>query len=101
MGMVATRFNSLDTFILQDNDDDVDEEDRYDDFDPRKPPPPGAGFDPTQFSGDPIALMKAAKKGKVLMLFVTVAGKPSRKDTEQITSRWQTSLFNAQFQVER
>ena len=54
-----------------------------------------------QFKGDPIALMKAAKKGKVVMLFVTVAGAPSRRETEQITARWQTSLFNAQIQVER
>jgi len=45
--------------------------------------------------------MKLAKKGKVLMMFATVAGTPTRKDTEAITARWQTSLFNAQFQVER
>ena len=48
-----------------------------------------------------MTLMRAAKKGKVVMMFVSVAGTPTRKDTEQITSRWQTSLFNAQFQVER
>ena len=82
-------------------DEDIDEEDRYDDHDPRKPPPPTGGFDPLQFKGDPMALLKQSKKGKVVMLFVSVAGMPSRKDTEQITARWQTSLFNAQFQVER
>lgn len=48
-----------------------------------------------------MALLKQSKKGKVVMLFVSVAGTPSKKDTEQITARWQTSLFNAQFQVER
>lgn len=85
----------------QDNDEDIDEDDRYDDNDPRKPAAPGPGFDPTQFKGDPIAIMKLAKKGKVVMLFVTVAGSPTKKETEQITGRWQTSLFNAQFQVER
>lgn len=89
------------THFLQENDDDIDEDDRYDDHDPRKPPPPTGGFDPLQFKGDPMALLKQSKKGKVVMLFVSVAGTPSRKDTEQITARWQTSLFNAQFQVER
>lgn len=89
------------THFPQENDEDIDEEDRYDDHDPRKPPPPTGGFDPLQFKGDPMALLKQSKKGKVVMLFVSVAGTPSRKDTEQITARWQTSLFNAQFQVER
>ena len=63
--------------------------------------PSGGGFDPLQFKGDPISLLKMSKKGKVIMMFVSVAGNPSRKDTEQITARWQTSLFNAQLQVER
>ena len=79
----------------------MEEEDRYDDNDPRKPPPPGGGFDPQQFKNDPMALLKASKKGKVIMMFVSVAGNPSKKETEQITARWQTSLFNAQFQIER
>ncbi|XP_020608414.1 LDLR chaperone boca-like [Orbicella faveolata] len=98
-------YNEADLYKLLDqweeNDEDIDEEDRYDDHDPRKPPPPTGGFDPLQFKGDPMALLKQSKKGKVVMLFVSVAGTPSRKDTEQITARWQTSLFNAQFQVER
>lgn len=95
----ADLFKLLDQW--EDNDEDIDEDDRFDDNDPRKPAAPGPGFDPTQFKGDPIAIMKLAKKGKVVMLFVTVAGSPTKKETEQITGRWQTSLFNAQFQVER
>lgn len=87
--------------MFQENDEDIEEDDRYDDFDPRKPASPGPAFDPTQFKDDPMALMKLAKKGKVLMMFATVAGSPSKKDTEQITARWQSSLFNAQIQVER
>ncbi|KAJ7394046.1 Chaperone for wingless signaling and trafficking of LDL receptor [Desmophyllum pertusum] len=62
----------------EDNDNDIDEEDRYDDHDPRKPVPSGGGFDPQEFKGDPIALLKQSKKGKVVMLFVSVAGTPSR-----------------------
>lgn len=85
----------------EENDEDIEEEDRYDDNDPRKPPLPGGGFDPQQFKNDPMALLKASKKGKVIMMFVSVAGNPSKKETEQITARWQTSLFNAQFQIER
>lgn len=85
----------------EDNDEDIDEEDKYDDLDPRKQSRKGFEFDPTKFKDDPIALMKLSKKGKVVMLFATVAGNPTKTETEQISGRWQSSLFNAQFQIER
>ena len=50
---------------------------------------------------DPIGMMKLAKKGKPLMMFATVAGKPTQKETEQISAIWQQSLHNAQFQLTR
>lgn len=50
---------------------------------------------------DPVGMMKLAKKGKPLMLFVTVAGKPSQKETEQISAIWQQGLHNANFQLTR
>lgn len=99
--MQGTGFYNNYFFSSQDNDNDIDEEDRYDDHDPRKPVPSGGGFDPQEFKGDPIALLKQSKKGKVVMLFVSVAGTPSRVDSERISQRWQSSLFNANFQIDR
>ena len=36
----------------------------------------------------------ASKKGKSLMMFVTVSGAPTEAETETITSLWQSALFN-------
>ena len=85
---------------FQENDDDIDEEDKFDDNDPRKPGPKVV-FDPSMAKDDPMALLKMAKKGKTIMMFVSIAGNPTRQQAEQITGRWQGSLFNAQFQVDR
>lgn len=35
------------------------------------------------------------------MMFVTVSGNPTEKETEEITSLWQGSLFNANYDVQR
>ncbi|XP_031570720.1 LDLR chaperone boca-like [Actinia tenebrosa] len=82
-----------------DNEDDDDE--KYDDDDPRKPKPQMPAFDPSKVKDDPMAFVKMAKKGKTLMMFVSIANNPSRKRTEDVTARWQTSLHNAHLQVER
>lgn len=50
---------------------------------------------------NPDSILQMSKKGKTLMMFVTVAGNPSKKDLEQTTQLWQTSLFNAHFDVQR
>lgn len=42
-----------------------------------------------------------SKKGRTLMVFATVSGDPSEKETEEITGLWQGSLFNANFDVQR
>ncbi|XP_015260884.1 PREDICTED: LDLR chaperone MESD [Gekko japonicus] len=49
----------------------------------------------------PESVLKMTKKGKTLMMFVTVSGDPSEKETEQITNLWQGSLFNANYDVQR
>ncbi|KAH0620011.1 hypothetical protein JD844_014509 [Phrynosoma platyrhinos] len=41
------------------------------------------------------------KKGKTIMMFVTVSGEPTEKETEEITNLWQGSLFNANYDVQR
>ncbi|XP_006885181.1 PREDICTED: LDLR chaperone MESD [Elephantulus edwardii] len=51
--------------------------------------------------GKPESILKMTKKGKTLMMFVTVSGNPTEKETEEITSLWQGSLFNANYDVQR
>lgn len=41
------------------------------------------------------------KKGQTIMLFATVSGNPTKAETEQISSLWQSSLFNANYQITR
>lgn len=50
---------------------------------------------------DPGNVLQATKKGQTLMMFVSVANKPSRARTEEITKIWQTSLWSNHIQVER
>merc|ERR1719245_3030261 len=45
--------------------------------------------------------MKATKKGKTVMMFVRVRDFVSREDTEELTSLWQTGLYNNHVQAER
>lgn len=51
--------------------------------------------------GKPESILKMTKKGKTLMMFVTVSGSPTEKEMEEITSLWQGSLFNANYDVQR
>jgi len=50
---------------------------------------------------DPEGMMKATKKGKTVMMFVRVRGFKDRQDTEELTSLWQTGLYNNHVQAER
>nr|KAF6399348.1 mesoderm development LRP chaperone [Molossus molossus] len=60
---------------------------------------------PVDFSkidpGKPESILRMTKKGKTLMMFATVSGNPTEKETEEITSLWQGSLFNANYDVQR
>ncbi|XP_074151352.1 LRP chaperone MESD [Sminthopsis crassicaudata] len=63
---------------------------------------PSAPIDFSQFDpGKPESILKMTKKGKTLMMFATVSGNPTEKETEEITSLWQGSLFNANYDVQR
>lgn len=98
---------------------DVDLENLYDEWEdadddklppdelpPHKRPPPkmnlptngGAGDD---LFKDPEKLMRASKKGKTVMAFVTVANKPTKEETETLTQRWQVGLTNNHMKCER
>lgn len=50
---------------------------------------------------NPDELMKATKKGKTVMMFVRVTDFVDRAETEEITSLWQTGLYNNHVQAER
>ncbi|XP_016989727.1 LDLR chaperone boca [Drosophila rhopaloa] len=52
-------------------------------------------------SKNPEDLLKISKKGRTLMTFVSVTGKPTREEGESITKLWQTSLWNNHIQAER
>ncbi|XP_077421051.1 LRP chaperone MESD [Vanacampus margaritifer] len=49
----------------------------------------------------PEDLLKMSKKGRTLMVFATVSGEPTEKETEEITGLWQGSLFNANYDIQR
>jgi len=50
---------------------------------------------------NPDEIMKMSKSGKPTMLFVTVSGNPTEKEASDITALWQSSLFNANLDVQR
>ncbi|KAM7342047.1 LDLR chaperone boca [Cochliomyia hominivorax] len=52
-------------------------------------------------TSNPEELLKASKKGRTLMTFVTVSGNPTKEESETITKLWQTSLWNNHIQAER
>eukprot|EP00795_Rhopilema_esculentum_P003098 gene3098-1388_t len=80
------------------NDEDYEPDE---DDDPRIKKGPNIPFDPKVMASDPQAMLKLAKKGKPLMMFVNVAGNPTQKETETISGLWQQGLHNAQFQLTR
>ncbi|XP_034536595.1 LRP chaperone MESD [Notolabrus celidotus] len=77
-------------------DDDIEEGDLPEHK--RSPPPVDfSKVDPSK----PEELLKMSKKGRTLMVFATVSGDPTEKETEEITGLWQGSLFNANFDIQR
>ncbi|XP_051757238.1 LRP chaperone MESD [Ctenopharyngodon idella] len=77
-------------------DDDIEEGDLPE----HKRSPPPIDFSKIDAS-KPEELLKMSKKGKTLMVFASVSGNPTEKETEEITSLWQGSLFNANYDVQR
>ncbi|XP_061671582.1 LRP chaperone MESD [Syngnathoides biaculeatus] len=77
-------------------DDDIEEGDLPEH---RRAPPPidFSKIDQSQ----PEDLLKMSKKGRTLMVFASVSGEPTEKETEEITSLWQGSLFNANYDIQR
>ncbi|CAF0725892.1 unnamed protein product [Adineta steineri] len=84
----------------EDNDDDIlPEDERHDYFIRGKNRPQ---FRPEDFVGkQPEQVMKLSKKGQTLMMFATVSGSPTRRETEEITQIWWWGLKNALYDVTR
>ncbi|CAB1455833.1 unnamed protein product [Pleuronectes platessa] len=77
-------------------DDDIEEGDLPEHM-RSSPPVDFSKVDPSK----PEELLKMSKKGKTLMVFATVSGDPTEKETEEITGLWQGSLFNANYDIQR
>lgn len=77
-------------------DDDIEEGDLPE----HKRSPPPIDFSKVDAS-KPEDLLKLSKKGRTLMVFATVSGDPTEKETEELTSLWQGSLFNGNYDVQR
>lgn len=87
---------TTDPLSLPQEDDDIEEGDLPE----HKRAPPPVDFskvDPSR----PEELLKLSKKGRTVMVFATVSGQPSEKETEEITGLWQGSLFNANYDIQR
>ena len=57
-------------------------------------------FKPEEMVGqDPEKLIKMTKKGQTMMMFATVSGNPTRRETEEITQIWWAALKNALYDV--
>jgi hypothetical protein len=50
---------------------------------------------------NPDEVMKATKKGQTVMMFVKVIDFVDKEETEEVTSLWQTGLFNNHVNAER
>lgn len=50
---------------------------------------------------DPEGILKASKKGRTVMAFVSMNGNPTRQETEQLSERYQASLRNTHVTLDR
>ncbi|KAL3884426.1 hypothetical protein ACJMK2_024565 [Sinanodonta woodiana] len=81
----------------EDTDDEKLEEDELPEWKREPPKIDLSQLDPS----NPEAMIKMSKKGRTLMMFASVSGKPTQTETEKITQLWQSSLFNANIETER
>ena len=80
-------------------DEEPLEPDELPEWDPRRPQPT-IDFSKLDMS-DTDNVMRATKKGKTVMMFVKVSGNPTPKETEDISSIWQTGLWNTHISADR
>ncbi|XP_071943535.1 LDLR chaperone boca-like [Antedon mediterranea] len=93
-------FNDADIERLFDEWEEGEEDTDEDDLPEHLREPPKVDFSKLDTS-NPENMVKMTKKGKTLMVFVTVSGKPEKQEAEEITQLWQNQLFQANFQLQR
>lgn len=87
-------------FSLYDQWEEDDEPLPEDELPEYKRKPPSIDLNNLDMS-NPESVLQATKKGQTLMMFVTVANKPSRARTEELTKIWQSGLWSNHIQAER
>lgn len=90
----------LNCFSLYDQWEEDDEPLPEDEQPEYKRKPPSIDLNNLDMS-NPESVLQATKKGQTLMMFVTVANKPSRARTEELTKIWQSGLWSNHIQAER
>ncbi|XP_025080642.1 LRP chaperone MESD-like [Pomacea canaliculata] len=81
----------------EETDDDELEPDELPEW-KREPPP----VDMSKLNPEnPEEFLKLSKKGRTQMMFATVAGNPTERETETISSLWHSSLYNANIETQR
>ena len=82
-----------------DEDEDPLPNDELPEWDPRKKQPQ---IDMNDMKDkDPEEILQLSKKGKTVMAFVKVTGNPTKQEVEEITSIWQTGLWNNHVHLDR
>lgn len=93
-------YNDADLERLLEQWEEDDEPLEQDELPEHLRPQPNIDFSKMDMT-NPENLLKLTKKGRTLMVFVSVDGNPSREETEEITKLWQSSLWNNHIQAER
>lgn len=93
-------FSDADLERLYDQWEEDDEPLPEDELPEYKRKPPAIDLNNLDMS-NPESVLQATKKGQTLMMFVTVANKPSRARTEELTKIWQSGLWSNHIQAER
>lgn len=92
-------YNDADLERLYEQWEEKDEPLEADELPHYKQEPPKVDFSNLKFD-NPEDILKASKKGRTLMTFVTTYGK-NKQETEEITALWQSSLQNSHIVAER
>merc|ERR1711988_283940 len=94
-------YNDADMERLFDQWEEADEDElEEDELPPWKKDPPKIDMSKLN-PDDPESMLQATKTGQTLMMFITVSGDPTEDETQTISQIWQSSLFNANINVQR
>ncbi|XP_067938583.1 LDLR chaperone boca-like [Watersipora subatra] len=93
-------YSDADVEKLFDQWEEDEEELPVDELPPWEKEPPPINMQKVNLR-DKDSILREGKRHRTLMMFATVAGNPTRKETEKVSARWESSLFNANIQMKR